>query len=399
MKEEAGLPFVIEAEEVTRLQQASGLSLEAFLATLVEPTRSLARTPISNFHVGAVGLGSSGRVFRGVNVEFSGLPLNFSIHAEQFLVANAARNGEHRLQFLAVSAAPCGHCRQFLQELRGAGDIRILIADEKAETEPLSHFLPHRFGPQDLLEDDFPLLLETQSNKLYFSPLDPLPLSKPGALHSDSSNAWPSPTDEVLAGTLEGKSLNDSIGAVNGLTSADALKYDQDLKSADRINATLPNFVAKHLMNSPSMFSDKFPADAPSGDESLSPQQLGQLQQAALEAQELLALRNAALEAANSSYSPYTNSPSGLAFRTTKGGVYWGPYFESAAYNPSLPPLQTAVVAFVAEGGGSLEEISKVILVEREGTVVRQAGVVRLALEQISPKASFHVFEAQSRSC
>lgn len=395
MKEAANLPFVIEAEEVKRLQAESGLGLEAFLATLVEPTRALARTPISKFHVGAVGLGSSGRVFRGVNIEFSGVPLNCSIHAEQFLVANAARNGEQRLQFLAVSAAPCGHCRQFLQELRGAGDIRILIADEKAETEPLSHFLPHRFGPQDLLEDDFPLLLETQSNNLHFAPLETLPTSKSIAVH----DAWPSPSDEELTARSEGGgALNSSVDALNGLTVAEALKHDQDLKSADRILATLPNFVARHLANSPALFSGKFPAaeGPPYGDQSLSPEQLGQLQQASLEAQQLIVLRNAALDAANASYSPYTNSPSGLAFLTTGGDVYRGPYFESAAYNPSLPPLQTAIVAFVAEGGGSFEEISKVVLVEKEGSPVRQAGFVRLALEQITPKASFHVFQAQS---
>ncbi|CAM6106230.1 unnamed protein product [Calypogeia fissa] len=383
MKEGAGLPFVIEAEEVNRRHEASGLSLEAFLATLLEPTRSLARTPISNFNVGAVALGSSGRVFRGVNVEFSGVPLNFSIHAEQFLIANAARNGEHLLQFIAVSATPCGHCRQFLQELRGAGDIRIMIADEKPETAPLSHLLPHRFGPQDLLEDDFPLLLETQFNDLHFPPLDALTVSKPTAIASSS--------DEELAGLLGGRSLNFSTGEVNGLSPADGLKGDQDPKLADRSHATLSPSVSSHLINSHSLNS--------SCDGSLSPQQMGQLQQAAAEARELIELRNVALEAANSSYSPYTHSPSGLAFRTTQGGVYWGPYFESAAYNPSLPPLQTAIVAFLAEGGESFEEISKVVLVEKEGTAVRQAGVVRLALDQISPKASLQVFEAQSQSC
>ena len=37
--------------------------------------------------------------------------------AEQFLLANAVHHGERGLRRLAVSAAPCGHCRQFYSEL------------------------------------------------------------------------------------------------------------------------------------------------------------------------------------------------------------------------------------------------------------------------------------------
>ena len=39
------------------------------------------------------------------------------IHGEQCLVANALLHGERGLRKLAVSAAPCGHCRQFYSEL------------------------------------------------------------------------------------------------------------------------------------------------------------------------------------------------------------------------------------------------------------------------------------------
>lgn len=104
---------MIEAARAEKLCDASGLGIEEFLATLVQPTADLARPPISNFHVGAVGLGASGRIFKGVNLEFPELPLNNSVHAEQFLVANAFQHGEKKLLFIAVSAAPCGHCRYF----------------------------------------------------------------------------------------------------------------------------------------------------------------------------------------------------------------------------------------------------------------------------------------------
>lgn len=39
------------------------------------------------------------------------------VHAEQFLVVNALRHKESKLEIIAVSSGPCGHCRQFLTEL------------------------------------------------------------------------------------------------------------------------------------------------------------------------------------------------------------------------------------------------------------------------------------------
>jgi cytidine deaminase len=68
----------------------------------------------------AVGLAGSGAVYVGVNLEFPGMPLNASVHAEQCLVANLLLHGEASLRALAVSAAPCGHCRQFYSELQDA---------------------------------------------------------------------------------------------------------------------------------------------------------------------------------------------------------------------------------------------------------------------------------------
>ncbi len=65
----------------------------------------------------AIGLGESGHLYIGVNLEFPGLPLQHSVHAEQFLIANAAWHGERGLRRIAVNAAPCGHCRQFIAEL------------------------------------------------------------------------------------------------------------------------------------------------------------------------------------------------------------------------------------------------------------------------------------------
>ncbi|XP_024527536.1 cytidine deaminase 1 [Selaginella moellendorffii] len=280
----SGIPFVIAADDAEQQRSSSGMSIQAFLGSLVEPTRDLARPPISNFRVGAVGLGSSGRVFRGVNLEFPGLPLHHSVHAEQFLVANLAQHGEISIEFLAVSAAPCGHCRQFLQELRGAKDLELFIVDDDLLAQDL----------------DFPLLLESRNNGLVFEGLD----------------------HKCYRGREE-----------DGL----------DLSGLE--------------------------------DESL---------------------RDTALEAANKSYAPYTGCPSGVAIFTRSARVFAGSYCESAAFNPSLPPLQAAIVAFVANGGGGYQDIVCAVLVEKKNSSVQQAPTTRMALDQISPRCPLHVYYAGS---
>ncbi|KAJ0029882.1 hypothetical protein Pint_13374 [Pistacia integerrima] len=93
-------------------------------------------------------------------------------------------------------------------------------------------------------------------------------------------------------------------------------------------------------------------------------------------------LKFAALEAANKSHAPYSKCPSGVAIMDSEGKVYKGSYMESAAYNPSLGPVQAALVAYVASGnGGGYERIVDAVLVEKEGAVVRQEHTARLLLQ------------------
>lgn len=70
-----------------------GASHHELLVSLIRPAAQNARPPVSSFKVGAVGLGGSGNVYVGVNLELLGLPLFHSVHAEQFLVVNALRCG------------------------------------------------------------------------------------------------------------------------------------------------------------------------------------------------------------------------------------------------------------------------------------------------------------------
>jgi len=328
-------PFVIEAAEVQRLCKEAGLSEIQYLATLVKPTQLLARAPISRFCVGAVGLGASGRIFKGVNLEFEGLPLNHSVHAEQFLVANAAQHGEVQLRFIAVSAAPCGHCRQFLQEVWGVPEINILIADEHAETQSLLYFLPHRFGPDDL-EESTALVFEPHFHGLSFS-------------------------------SMNSPELNSKLNFCNG---------DQDVKE-DALN--LCNGGGDVKEDTLNLFNSD-----------------GDVQEESIHnfsgSEDLYQLMVAALKAANSSHAPYSKCPSGIALMSTKGNICTGFYIESAAFNPSLSPLQTAIIAFLCQDGGNYEDIVHAVLVEKKGAVVQQGDTVKLALQKISPKCSVHLF-------
>lgn len=116
-------------------------------------------------------------------------------------------------------------------------------------------------------------------------------------------------------------------------------------------------------------------------------------------------LKYAALEAANNSHAPYSKCPSGVAIMDCEGNIYKGSYLESAAYNPSLGPVQAALVAYLAAGGsggggGGYERIVAAALAEKEGAVVRQEHAARLLLQVISPKCEFNVFHCGcKKSC
>ncbi|HYI10895.1 MAG TPA: cytidine deaminase [Thermoanaerobaculia bacterium] len=122
-------------------------------APLPEASRALAeaarfaRPPISDFFVGAVSRGLSGKLYPGANLEFAGEALSFTVHAEQSSIAHAWMSGEEGVDLIAVTAAPCGYCRQFLNELTTAERLTIQVPDG---TFALGELLPHAFGPRDL---------------------------------------------------------------------------------------------------------------------------------------------------------------------------------------------------------------------------------------------------------
>lgn len=77
-----------------------------------------AYAPYSNYLVGAAVQARDGRVFEGANVENASYPLG--ICAERAALARAVADGcrPGDLEAIAITASPCGGCRQWLHEWR-----------------------------------------------------------------------------------------------------------------------------------------------------------------------------------------------------------------------------------------------------------------------------------------
>jgi cytidine deaminase len=240
---------------------ASGVPLETLMLDLIPRAQKFAIPPISNFFVGAVAHGISGSLYFGANYEFPAQALSFSVHGEQAATAHAIAYGEAGIDMLAVSAPPCGYCRQFLYELTTASTLRIILPNKP--TTLLTDLLPGAFGPADL---------------------------------------------GVTAGLMSPQS--------HGMT----------------------------LVS---------PADD---------------------------VTKAALDAANSSYAPYSLSYAGVALQTADGSIYTGSVAENAAFNPSMSPLEAAVVALTITGGKKYNDITDAVLVEAGGSKASQIGVTQAVL-------------------
>jgi cytidine deaminase len=133
--------------EVVRLQGSSATP-EQLMVDLLSIARLYSVPATSQFKVGAVSQGASGNLYFGANLELPGAPLGFTIHAEQSAIADALAHDEKAVERLTVTAAPCGHCRQFLNELPTASTFQVVIADKPSTT--LAALLPNSFGPADL---------------------------------------------------------------------------------------------------------------------------------------------------------------------------------------------------------------------------------------------------------
>lgn len=74
-------------------------------------------------------------------------------------------------------------------------------------------------------------------------------------------------------------------------------------------------------------------------------------------------LAEAALDAANRSYAPYSKAFAGVALRTHDGTIVRGAYAENAAFNPSMSPLEVAL-SMLNLGGRAWSDIAEAVLVQ-----------------------------------
>jgi len=219
--------FYLSSEQQEMQRSEHGLDLEGLLRSLVSGAQPLAVAPISGFQVVAAGANARGEIFLGVNLEFCGTTFAQTVHAEQFLLSLSRTYSSSPLVKIAVSAPPCGHCRQFLKEFDREGELEILIGNEPATS--MGALFPRSFGPADL-------------------------------------------------------------------------------------DVSEPFYVE--------------PPELPEGGD----------------------LEEAARRAARHSYVPYSGSRAGVAVRTEEGRIFCGAALENAAYNPTLPPLQAAIISAYAAG-------------------------------------------------
>lgn len=252
---------ILDPQTISRLMARSGLDENALALALLPLAASCALTPLSEFNVGAIARGISGHWYFGANMEFSGAPLQQTIHAEQCAVTHAWLSGEKQLVAITVNYTPCGHCRQFMNELNSGGMLQVCLPGQPPRT--LAEYLPEAFGPADL--------------KISQVLMDEHPQSFVG--HQDP-------------------------------------------------------------------------------------------------------LTNAAIQAAAASYAPYSGAYSGVALLSDEGIVYAGRYAENAAYNPSLPPLQSALILMNLQGGDCLA-IRQAVLAETAGAKLSQHKATRATLEDL----------------
>lgn len=213
------------SQQVQTMAQDFSGDIIALALSLLPQAAQLAVVPVSQFHVGAIAIDDEGNFYLGANQEAHSAAIGQTVHAEQSAIAHAWAKGAKRLAHMVVNYTPCGHCRQFMNELRGNEQLRIHLPHSRDNR--LQDFLPDSFGPTDL--DMNERLLDAQLHAL----------------------------------TLIHK--NDD------------------------------------------------------------------------------ALIQSALQAAKQSYAPYSQAYAGLVLRCQDGAEFSGRYAENAAYNPSLPPLQSAL--------------------------------------------------------
>ena len=123
--------------------------------------RKMAYTPYSHFQVGAALLTEAGRIYRGCNIENAAYtPTNCAERTAFFFFFC---EGERDFKAIAIVGgaedatefdwcAPCGVCRQVMEEFCDESTFEIVLARSAEEYEiyTLGELLPKGFGPHNL---------------------------------------------------------------------------------------------------------------------------------------------------------------------------------------------------------------------------------------------------------
>lgn len=143
-----GFSAMLTNDEVENLCLSSHMTRDSLVLALLPLAASCARAEISHFQVGAIAQGVSGNIYFGANMEFAHVQLQQTVHAEQSAIVHAWLRNEKAITSITVNYTPCGHCRQFMNELNSASTLLIQLPERQPAR--LSHYLPDAFGPNDL---------------------------------------------------------------------------------------------------------------------------------------------------------------------------------------------------------------------------------------------------------
>ncbi|CEO39081.1 cytidine deaminase [Photobacterium kishitanii] len=254
----------ISPEQFELLLSTTQMTDTELRLALLPIAASYAVVPISNFYVGAIVRGASGRLYFGANMEFENASMGCTIHAEQSAISHAWIKGEVGIKDVTINYSPCGHCRQFMNELTSANDMIIQLPQRQPMT--LQQYLPDSFGPLDLGIKD---------------------------------------------------------GLLSDIDNGISIEEDSELAAC-------------------------------------------------------------ACKAANRSHAPYSKNFSGVALKAQDGRIFEGMYAENAAFNPSLPPLQVALIN-MNMSNYPLSEIVEAALVESADSKISQLARTQALLEALNP--------------
>ena len=131
--------------------------LQPWATALIAAARAASASaycPYSKFRVGAAVLTVEGAVFRGCNVENASYGL--TICAERAAVFQAVAHGDRAIRAVAIftptpkPTAPCGACRQVINEFGPEAEIISVCDGPGILRGPLALLLPEAFGPHNL---------------------------------------------------------------------------------------------------------------------------------------------------------------------------------------------------------------------------------------------------------